>query len=202
MFPKPLLDAASLRTMKESLLEILRCPLDKSELELEDAEYADDGEEVVSGRSSAPSAARSTRSRTESRTCCRRTCARRHRPDRPDRPCATPRSPSTSTAGARTRSRRISSHSRRIGGSRSSCVVTNDLPTSTVDSVAISIEPHRSTRRTTTSNRRTLLSSGRRRLGSSRRPDQRRTRDSDRLRVRIARDRSDDRSQSSRRGDR
>ncbi|RQG92543.1 methytransferase partner Trm112 [Natrarchaeobius chitinivorans] len=35
--------------MKESLLEILRCPLDKHELELEDAEYADDGEEVVSG---------------------------------------------------------------------------------------------------------------------------------------------------------
>ncbi|MEY7847821.1 methytransferase partner Trm112 [Natrarchaeobius sp. A-rgal3] len=35
--------------MKESLLEILRCPLDKHELELEDAEYADDGEDVISG---------------------------------------------------------------------------------------------------------------------------------------------------------
>ncbi|EMA39701.1 methytransferase partner Trm112 [Halobiforma nitratireducens] len=41
--------------MKESLLEILRCPLDKHELELEDAEYADDedgdgdGNEVVDG---------------------------------------------------------------------------------------------------------------------------------------------------------
>ncbi|SFB74733.1 Uncharacterized conserved protein YbaR, Trm112 family [Halobiforma haloterrestris] len=39
--------------MKESLLEILRCPLDKHELELEDAEYADDEnaneDEVVSG---------------------------------------------------------------------------------------------------------------------------------------------------------
>ncbi|RQG99761.1 methytransferase partner Trm112 [Natrarchaeobius oligotrophus] len=35
--------------MKESLLEILRCPLDKHELELEDAEYDDEGEEVVSG---------------------------------------------------------------------------------------------------------------------------------------------------------
>ncbi|SDQ35175.1 methytransferase partner Trm112 [Natronobacterium texcoconense] len=34
--------------MKESLLEILRCPLDKHELELEDAEYAD-GDEVVDG---------------------------------------------------------------------------------------------------------------------------------------------------------
>ncbi|AHF99110.1 hypothetical protein HALLA_09885 [Halostagnicola larsenii XH-48] len=33
--------------MKESLLEILCCPLDKHELELEDAEY--DGDEVVSG---------------------------------------------------------------------------------------------------------------------------------------------------------
>jgi len=33
--------------MKESLLEILRCPLDKHELELEDAEY--DGDEIVSG---------------------------------------------------------------------------------------------------------------------------------------------------------
>ncbi|AFZ72090.1 methytransferase partner Trm112 [Natronobacterium gregoryi] len=33
--------------MKESLLEILRCPLDKHELELEDAEY--DGDEVVDG---------------------------------------------------------------------------------------------------------------------------------------------------------
>ena len=33
--------------MKESLLEILRCPLDKHELELEDAEYDDD--EVVDG---------------------------------------------------------------------------------------------------------------------------------------------------------
>ncbi|MFP8952216.1 methytransferase partner Trm112 [Natrialbaceae archaeon A-arb3/5] len=34
--------------MKESLLEILCCPLDKHELELEDAEY--DGEdEIVSG---------------------------------------------------------------------------------------------------------------------------------------------------------
>ncbi|NGM69934.1 Trm112 family protein [Natronolimnobius sp. AArcel1] len=35
--------------MKESLLEILRCPLDKHELELEDAEYDDDDEEIVSG---------------------------------------------------------------------------------------------------------------------------------------------------------
>ncbi|ELY74674.1 MULTISPECIES: methytransferase partner Trm112 [Natrinema] len=33
--------------MKESLLEILCCPLDKHDLELEDAEY--DGEEVVGG---------------------------------------------------------------------------------------------------------------------------------------------------------
>jgi len=33
--------------MKESLLEILRCPLDKHELELEDAEH--DGEEIVAG---------------------------------------------------------------------------------------------------------------------------------------------------------
>ncbi|GAB3672230.1 methytransferase partner Trm112 [Halopiger thermotolerans] len=35
--------------MKESLLDILRCPLDKHELELEDAEYGDDDEEVVGG---------------------------------------------------------------------------------------------------------------------------------------------------------
>lgn len=35
--------------MKESLLDILRCPLDKGELELEDAEYDDDGEEVIEG---------------------------------------------------------------------------------------------------------------------------------------------------------
>ena len=35
--------------MKESLLEILCCPLDKHDLELEDAEYDDDGEEIVSG---------------------------------------------------------------------------------------------------------------------------------------------------------
>lgn len=34
--------------MKESLLEILCCPLDKEPLELEDAEYDDDGE-VVAG---------------------------------------------------------------------------------------------------------------------------------------------------------
>ena len=34
--------------MKESLLEILCCPLDKEPLELEDAEY-DDGGEVVAG---------------------------------------------------------------------------------------------------------------------------------------------------------
>ncbi|QLK25577.1 methytransferase partner Trm112 [Natrinema zhouii] len=33
--------------MKESLLDILCCPLDKHDLELEDAEY--DDEEVVSG---------------------------------------------------------------------------------------------------------------------------------------------------------
>jgi uncharacterized protein len=33
--------------MKESLLEILCCPLDKHELELEDAEYEDD--EVIDG---------------------------------------------------------------------------------------------------------------------------------------------------------
>ncbi|WP_246999835.1 methytransferase partner Trm112 [Halosolutus gelatinilyticus] len=33
--------------MKESLLEILCCPLDKHDLELEDAEY--DDEEVVGG---------------------------------------------------------------------------------------------------------------------------------------------------------
>ncbi|WP_049923994.1 methytransferase partner Trm112 [Halopiger djelfimassiliensis] len=33
--------------MKESLLDILRCPLDKHELELEDPEY--DDEEVVAG---------------------------------------------------------------------------------------------------------------------------------------------------------
>ena len=33
--------------MQESLLEILGCPLDKHELELEDAEYDDD--EVVDG---------------------------------------------------------------------------------------------------------------------------------------------------------
>ncbi len=33
--------------MKESLLEILCCPLDKHDLKLEDAEY--DGEEIVSG---------------------------------------------------------------------------------------------------------------------------------------------------------
>ncbi len=33
--------------MKESLLEILCCPLDKSPLELEDAEY--DGDEIVAG---------------------------------------------------------------------------------------------------------------------------------------------------------
>ncbi len=33
--------------MKESLLEILCCPLDKHELELEDAEY--DGDEIISG---------------------------------------------------------------------------------------------------------------------------------------------------------
>ncbi|AGB36882.1 methytransferase partner Trm112 [Natronococcus occultus] len=33
--------------MKESLLEILCCPLDKHDLELEDAEY--DGDEVVDG---------------------------------------------------------------------------------------------------------------------------------------------------------
>lgn len=33
--------------MKESLLEILCCPLDKHDLELEDAEY--DGGEVVDG---------------------------------------------------------------------------------------------------------------------------------------------------------
>ncbi|GAB3030409.1 methytransferase partner Trm112 [Natronobiforma cellulositropha] len=33
--------------MNESLLEILRCPLDKAELTLEDAEY--DGDEIVSG---------------------------------------------------------------------------------------------------------------------------------------------------------
>ncbi|WP_226481689.1 methytransferase partner Trm112 [Natrinema amylolyticum] len=33
--------------MKESLLDILCCPLDKHELELEDAEY--DDEEVVGG---------------------------------------------------------------------------------------------------------------------------------------------------------
>ncbi|ELY61241.1 methytransferase partner Trm112 [Natronolimnohabitans innermongolicus] len=36
--------------MNESLLEILCCPLDKHELELEDAEYAaDDDEEIVDG---------------------------------------------------------------------------------------------------------------------------------------------------------
>ncbi|ELZ08982.1 methytransferase partner Trm112 [Natrialba aegyptia] len=40
--------------MKESLLDILRCPLDKHELELENATYADtdgdtDAAEVVSG---------------------------------------------------------------------------------------------------------------------------------------------------------
>ena len=33
--------------MKESLLEVLCCPLDKHDLELENAEY--DGEEVVDG---------------------------------------------------------------------------------------------------------------------------------------------------------
>ncbi|WP_293028749.1 methytransferase partner Trm112 [Natronococcus sp.] len=33
--------------MKESLLEILCCPLDKHELELEDPEY--EGDEVISG---------------------------------------------------------------------------------------------------------------------------------------------------------
>ncbi|MFC4437164.1 MULTISPECIES: methytransferase partner Trm112 [Natrialbaceae] len=33
--------------MKESLLEILCCPLDKHDLELDDAEY--DGDEVVGG---------------------------------------------------------------------------------------------------------------------------------------------------------
>ncbi|WP_049925170.1 methytransferase partner Trm112 [Halopiger goleimassiliensis] len=33
--------------MKESLLDILRCPLDKHELELEDAAY--DGDEIVDG---------------------------------------------------------------------------------------------------------------------------------------------------------
>ncbi len=35
--------------MKESLLEILCCPLDKELLELEDAEYDEAGEEIVSG---------------------------------------------------------------------------------------------------------------------------------------------------------
>ncbi len=35
--------------MKESLLEILCCPLDKEPLELEDAEYDEAGEEIVSG---------------------------------------------------------------------------------------------------------------------------------------------------------
>ncbi|SEH11643.1 Uncharacterized conserved protein YbaR, Trm112 family [Natronorubrum sediminis] len=38
--------------MKESLLEILCCPLDKHELELEDAEYEtdeDDSEEIIDG---------------------------------------------------------------------------------------------------------------------------------------------------------
>ncbi len=36
--------------MKESLLEILCCPLDKEPLELEDAEYDDDGEEIIAGQ--------------------------------------------------------------------------------------------------------------------------------------------------------
>ena len=37
--------------MKESLLEILCCPLDKNDLELEDAEYDDssEGPEIISG---------------------------------------------------------------------------------------------------------------------------------------------------------
>ncbi|MFC6717418.1 methytransferase partner Trm112 [Natrialbaceae archaeon GCM10025810] len=35
--------------MKESLLEILCCPLDKHDLELENPEYEDDGDEVVDG---------------------------------------------------------------------------------------------------------------------------------------------------------
>ncbi|RQG90257.1 Trm112 family protein [Natrarchaeobius halalkaliphilus] len=35
--------------MKESLLDILRCPMDKHELELEDAEYGENGDEIVAG---------------------------------------------------------------------------------------------------------------------------------------------------------
>lgn len=35
--------------MKESLLDILCCPLDKHDLELEDAEHDDDAGDIVSG---------------------------------------------------------------------------------------------------------------------------------------------------------
>ncbi len=67
--------------MKESLLEILCCPLDKHDLELEDADY--DEEEVVGGNLVCTECGEAIRSRTAFRTCCRRICERRRRPERP-----------------------------------------------------------------------------------------------------------------------
>jgi len=65
--------------MKESLMEIICCPMDKHDLELTVENVT--AKKSSKGHSPARSVAKRTRSKTGYRTCCRRICAKRHRPE-------------------------------------------------------------------------------------------------------------------------